>query len=252
MLHEDKVLGVGQTAQVVGLEDGKVAKLYYDHISSVSIEKERLKSSEISLTDLLVPEVYGETVIQGKRALIYEHIKGLPLTAMMNNPFSLVNGLRTMATLHTKIHSQADLSLPLLTDFLETKIQSVKELSKEEKLMVLRELTNLPDEKALCHGDFHPDNVLITPKGPVTIDWLDATVGNPVADVARTTLLLKYGGFSPEISPIAYKIQIVFRKFLSSLYVSLYRKRMPLNQKTARSMVTSCGGCQVIRIITCP
>ena len=40
-------------------------------------------------------------------------------------------------------------------------------------------------------GDFHPANLLITPQGLVIIDWLDATVGNPLADLARSTLLIQ-------------------------------------------------------------
>jgi thiamine kinase-like enzyme len=30
---------------------------------------------------------------------------------------------------------------------------------------------------APCHGDFHPENVLLTPRGPVVIDRDSATVG---------------------------------------------------------------------------
>jgi aminoglycoside phosphotransferase (APT) family kinase protein len=43
----------------------------------------------------------------------------------------------------------------------------------------------------LCHGDLHPGNVLVDRDGPVVIDWFDAAVGSPVADVARTSLLIR-------------------------------------------------------------
>ena len=42
----------------------------------------------------------------------------------------------------------------------------------------------------LCHGDLHPGNVILGRDGPVLIDWFDVSRGDPVADVARTALLV--------------------------------------------------------------
>ncbi|MFR9724790.1 phosphotransferase [Streptomyces sp. MS19] len=41
------------------------------------------------------------------------------------------------------------------------------------------------DERVL-HLDFHPGNVVLTPRGPVVIDWRDAAAGDPAADLAMT------------------------------------------------------------------
>ena len=40
-------------------------------------------------------------------------------------------------------------------------------------------------------------NVLMSQSGPVIIDWPDATRGHPLADVARSQLLMKVGGLPP-------------------------------------------------------
>jgi aminoglycoside phosphotransferase (APT) family kinase protein len=42
----------------------------------------------------------------------------------------------------------------------------------------------------LCHGDLHPGNVIMASDGPVIIDWFDASRGDQVADIARTSLLM--------------------------------------------------------------
>ena len=42
----------------------------------------------------------------------------------------------------------------------------------------------------MCHGDFFPGNIMMTEKDEVIIDWIDASKGNPLADVARTTIIL--------------------------------------------------------------
>ncbi|MCP5099110.1 MAG: aminoglycoside phosphotransferase family protein [Chloroflexi bacterium] len=51
----------------------------------------------------------------------------------------------------------------------------------------------MPQANNICHGDFHPDNVMLTSAGPIIIDWIDATIGHPAADIARTKLLLTIG-----------------------------------------------------------
>ncbi len=42
----------------------------------------------------------------------------------------------------------------------------------------------------VCHGDLHPGNVILAAGGPVVVDWFDASCGDPVADVARSSILL--------------------------------------------------------------
>ncbi len=51
----------------------------------------------------------------------------------------------------------------------------------------------------LCHYDFHPMNVIMSPRGPVIIDWMTACQGNPHADIARTLLISQ--GFLCVIPP---------------------------------------------------
>ena len=53
----------------------------------------------------------------------------------------------------------------------------------------------MPRGKALCHGDFNPTNVIITPNGDWrVIDWSHVRLGDPLADVARTYLLFWLSG----------------------------------------------------------
>lgn len=42
-----------------------------------------------------------------------------------------------------------------------------------------------------CHGDVHPQNVVLGPTEPVLLDWFDASRGLLVAEVARTSVLLQ-------------------------------------------------------------
>jgi aminoglycoside phosphotransferase (APT) family kinase protein len=56
----------------------------------------------------------------------------------------------------------------------------------------------LPEGDRLCHGDFHPLNVLGTPSAAIVVDWLDARAGIPDADLCRSWLLMHLA--APEIA----------------------------------------------------
>jgi aminoglycoside phosphotransferase (APT) family kinase protein len=64
-------------------------------------------------------------------------------------------------------------------------------------------LARRPHGEAVCHGDLHPGNVIMSPQGPVIIDWIDASRGDPLADVARSVLLLRHSVLPREMNPVA-------------------------------------------------
>lgn len=43
----------------------------------------------------------------------------------------------------------------------------------------------------LLHLDLHPENILLSPRGPVVIDWTNAEAGDPAQDVALSWLILE-------------------------------------------------------------
>jgi len=51
----------------------------------------------------------------------------------------------------------------------------------------------LGDGNRLIHRDLHPINVLLSPKGPVVIDWTNAARGPGASDIALTWLLVTAG-----------------------------------------------------------
>jgi len=57
--------------------------------------------------------------------------------------------------------------------------------------MLLNGLRDMPDGDRLCHGDFHPMNVLGKTSQPIVIDWPNACRGDPAGDACRSYLILK-------------------------------------------------------------
>lgn len=53
-----------------------------------------------------------------------------------------------------------------------------------------RRLHEIPFEgERLLHLDLHPDNILLSTRGPVVIDWTNARAGDPALDVALTWVI---------------------------------------------------------------
>ena len=95
-------------------------------------------------------------------------------------------------------------------------------ISDATRAAALRELAQLPMGQQLCHGDLHPANILVTVDGPVIIDWVDVTAGNPCADVARTALLLRHSALPAELGAAERSYIVAHRAQLLEAYLAHY------------------------------
>ncbi|MGL5352877.1 MAG: aminoglycoside phosphotransferase family protein, partial [Clostridium sp.] len=93
----------------------------------------------------------------------------------------------------------------------------------EIKAELFKYIDKLPDGNILCHGDFHPDNVIVTKNKEIIIDWMTATKGNKLADIARTCVMLRFG-VVPNKSSIETKIINFGRNKLYEAYLNHYVK----------------------------
>lgn len=186
-----KPLAYGRTAEIYEWNDREVLKLFHDWFPAEDVEYEARIAKAVSSSGFRVPEV-GEIVeVNGRFGLAYERLHGVSLwEAIIAKPWALHKHASLLARLQAEIHAITDVSgLPVLSDKLERRIRNAGELSPEIREACLSVLSRLPKGKNLCHGDFHPNNVILTESGPVVIDWIDAAIGSPLADVARTMIL---------------------------------------------------------------
>ncbi|MFB7943791.1 phosphotransferase [Kitasatospora phosalacinea] len=90
---------------------------------------------------------------------------------------------------------------------------------------LLRRLHAVPPRTAarpgdrLLHLDLHPENVLLTARGPVVIDWATATEGDPGLDGAMSALVLAQAllGMPPEYAGAAPAILVPLLRGLPPL-----------------------------------
>lgn len=128
--------------------------------------------------------------IDGKWAIVLEHIEGKTLQQLMDeNPEKQDEYLELFVSLQMEIHSKEAPLLTLLRDKMNRKI-SATTLDATTRYELHTRLDGMPKHRKVCHGDFNPSNIIISKDGILYIlDWSHATQGNASADVARTYLL---------------------------------------------------------------
>jgi aminoglycoside phosphotransferase (APT) family kinase protein len=111
---------------------------------------------------------------------------------MRASPGSVPGLIDELVDLQAGLHAAPPVTgLPDLAARLRDKIGAVEQLPLEERRRALDVLAELPSAAALCHGDLHPANILMSPRGMILIDWFDAAAGHPLADLARSSLLMR-------------------------------------------------------------
>jgi aminoglycoside phosphotransferase (APT) family kinase protein len=135
----------------------------------------------------------GDILEIGNRlGLPYERVDGSSiLEQVCARPWTLPRFSRLLAELQAGMHDNDTVTgLPPQRQRLESEIRRAQGPSSQLKAAALEALAAMPQGARLCHGNFHFDNVLMTADGPVVTDWIDATLGRPLADVARSSVLL--------------------------------------------------------------
>ncbi|MEE9592571.1 MAG: aminoglycoside phosphotransferase family protein [Thermoplasmata archaeon] len=219
-------MGVGRTAEVLAWGDDLVLKLFYEGYPARWAEAEALATRSVQREGLPVPRVEGVTEVDGRSGIIFQRVDGPSMLAYVSRPpWPVTRMAHVLADLHARMHALRLPELPPLQSALEERIQNALGLSAEEKEAVLGALAVLPEGEGVCHMDFHPDNVLMSPDGPVIIDWMDAHTGHPLADAARTLLMLQMGEPPPGTSG-RWLINLLRRRFHRA-YLKRYGRLRP-------------------------
>jgi aminoglycoside phosphotransferase (APT) family kinase protein len=195
---------------------------------------------------LLVPAVHGVVVVDGRPGLIMDRIDGEDLmTSLARRPCGLAGSASELGRLQARLHDvNAPPELPDLRETLAERLDS-PHLSPAATHYLRDQLAGLPDGDRLCHGDFHPGNVVVGPDGNVIIDWPNATSGHPSADLARTMLLLRLGALPADTPRITRSVTQVGRKLLARAWLGSYRRARPVDLNLVRRWETICAAARL-------
>ncbi|NLA60223.1 MAG: phosphotransferase [Firmicutes bacterium] len=238
-LELGELIGRGYQCDVFALGEDKVLKVFKPRADRSWIEREFQVTRLLHGAGLPVPAVFDIVELDGRTGIVYERIHGpLISDAVLANPGQLESLARGMAELHAAIHSVSIKELPSQRARFVRRIKGLLVLTREEREALLGLLNRLPDGNAACHGDLNLNNVIVSPKGMVAIDWDNGCRGNPVADVARTVLLLNNAHCHSTDSSQRETVQVLARRFRNE-YLDAYFKMAGggLDLRTAASIV---------------
>ncbi len=170
--------------------DGELCiKVFDSGFSKADVLNEALNLARIEETGLNTPKIHEVTYIDGSWAIVCDYIEGKTLEQLIQeNPDKFDEYLELFVDLQLEIHSKKCPLLTKLKDKMDRKINEA-DLDATTRYELHTRLEGMPKHKKVCHGDFTPGNIIITPDGtPYILDWSHATQGNASADVARTYL----------------------------------------------------------------
>jgi aminoglycoside phosphotransferase (APT) family kinase protein len=237
-VERGEVLGEGREAEILAWDGDRVLRL----MRSFPDARQRLEREALALTAAAaagapVPAVYEQTTLDGRAGLVLERVDGPDLLTLLGaRPWMVLWAARTLGQLQGALHRvAAPASLPALKGSILGNAER-SELVPAKLVEVARaQLEQLPDGDRLCHGDYHPANVLVGTQGVVAIDWHRATRGDPMGDLARSRVILA-AGFVPPKSPwIVRHLDRIGRRVLADGSIRAYCRAAPADLDSVRS-----------------
>ena len=164
-LEGSVIVGKGFCSDVYAWGQGRVLKLFHGRLARDRAEREYAGTRAVHAAGLPAPAAYELVEIEGRCGIVFERIDGVSLLDYAQaKPWALFEGTRQLAELHAQIHRcTAPAGLPALKERIKARIDD-SDSTAADKEAALDRLAGLPDGTALCHGDFHPGNVLVTPR----------------------------------------------------------------------------------------
>lgn len=146
-----RLIGSGRASEVFDLGEGRVLRQFR---TGGDAAREALVMRHAASAGFPVPRVFE--VRDG--GLVLERIEGRTMVDDASRPWTYPRHAGTLARLHQQLHA----------------IPAPREVGRG----------------ALLHLDLHPANVIMSPSGPVVIDWTNAGAGDPALDVAMAWVIL--------------------------------------------------------------
>jgi RIO-like serine/threonine protein kinase len=188
----NKVIGSGATSTIY--RDGDNAAKVYVNVPHGEVEQEAQRQTFAYNAGLPVPAVHGVRRLSDNTVALYmDYIKGQPLLNWQMSMDECQRAIVTLVKLQCKVHQIPALNQPKQSAQIKRRIMTAQQLDITAKSHLIALLASMDDgSTCLCHGDFHPLNVLYDGCQHWIIDWVDATAGHLLADACRTYLMLSH------------------------------------------------------------
>lgn len=202
-----KMIAQGGEAEIYDIGDEKILRVMRKQ-NGKKFEYENKLFQTLIDNNISVPYVYEYLVIDGRSAEIMQKITGdTMLSQFKKQPLKITSEIKRMAKMHMQILDiNSDCGLNSIEDIIHYFTTVTPLIEKKLIDFTLKIFEELPHDKHLCHGDFHPGNIMLQDEKYYIIDWSGAYLSNFVSDIAHTYLLMKHIPEIPGLSKIQHSI----------------------------------------------
>ena len=183
----------------------------------------------------------------GAPFMIMERLPGRTMVHAMGwNPFRAARLIKGMAAMHARLHALPvdgwplpDVGSPLVDRHLAVQREEAERLGvhvADEAMTWLEQRRGavVPEDPALCHGDFHPLNLVVDRDGSMgAVDWGQAAIGDRHFDVANTLMVMTRIPTS-SLGRVQRTFANVTRRWGAAGYRRAYNQLRPLDERRMR------------------
>ena len=173
--------------------------------------------------------------------MVMPRVEGQPMLELaMSSPLTVGRLLRQMADLQVALHALPATDCPLESGapLVERKLVELRDdatgdtdQARALEWLEQHKATVATEEVVLCHGDFHPLNILVDESDTATVlDWSDAVLGDRHYDVARSTLIFWIAPIIAESTLERVALRAA-RGYLQWQYLRSYRRLHPIDDR---------------------
>lgn len=218
------------------IDGNTVVKLFVPSHPKSNILNEALNQARVEeSSNLNIPKLVEIKKIGERWALISEYIEGKTISQLMKEePQNFDKYLNLFVRVQLTILNN---QVPLLNRIKEKftrKLENATNIDENTKYELLQRLEGMKNYNELCHGDYHPSNVIVQSDGTVyVIDWSHVTQGCAEADAARTYLLFSIDG----------------KEDLAESYLNLFCEKSSIPKQTVQRWIPIVAATQMTKQI---
>ena len=181
-------IGEGAFADVHAWAPGQVVKLSKAGIPRRVSWHEARMTRAIFAAGIPAPEVFGEVTLDGRYGIVLGRLDGPTLLQhYRSGAVTFEQAGAILASLAMTVHKTP---LPpdviSLRDYMDGTLRNYPGMLPEHIATgIVALIERLRPGDGLCHGDIHPDNVIMTAEGPKLIDWITTVRAPAACDLAR-------------------------------------------------------------------